>query len=506
MIGATAARRAWSDVLALGGSQLALVALSGGALIVTARALGPDGYGRVALVLGLSSLGSTIAFSWTNAAVTRFGAEALARGRTAGEVFWTRLLISLASLALLVAALAVAWDGVAAFTGAPPGTFGIAVALVATAGLSAHAVAALQGSGRMRALAASRLVERAVYLAIVAVPFLGGWPLELGLVLIATVAGRALSAMATFGALPAAAWLPISVDRRTAGLILAYSAPTLLSFGSGYVFDWADAAILRAWLGFDAVGSYQAGYQGMLFVSALLSALSTIAFPTLVAFRSSGRDDLTRLYLDRLVPLVVGAWSVGVAVLISISPVVVPALLGSSMSMADLVLRVLLVGTAFECVTALSTAVASSYDQTGRAAGAHVVMTVMNVVLDLALVPVVGVVGPAIATAAAYTTGALLYHLFTRRGLGLAARPALLAAALPAPLALAASLAISDAYVRLGVVAAMVAIGLVWVRRAHVVAPADLGLLGRLGVPPAALAIVARALAPTERAVAVHRS
>jgi len=490
------ARNAWSNLLSLAGSHVVLAILSITSIAATVRGLGSDGYGRASLALSLAALLLSFGFNWSDAAVTRFGSVNLAENRPTGPVFWSRLALAGGWSILGFLILGSLWPLVWPFAGVAPNSLLVVLALALTFGLYAHLAAVLQALARLRTLSWARLLERSSYLLGLGGMLALGHGLTVDSVLWMTVAARAAAVLVSATQIPLRVWRPLRVERSMLAAMLKYSLPTIIAFASGYTFDWVDIYVLRWRLGFADVGMYQAGYQAMSFAAALLVPLTTIAFPALVGLRSAGRTDLSRQFAQRLVPFIVLGWSWLMAAAIVVSPWLVPQVLGVKPGSTDMVVRFLLVGTAFQCVTSLYTAITASYDQLPRVAVANVVMTAANIVLDLVLVRYLGLVGPAIGTALSYALGAWLYYRIGQRVLGRTNALVFLAVS-PALVAVWLSLLLPAWWMAAPVLVAVAALACGLVRWFGALTLDDLDLMGRLGLPTQIRAILSRTFVTT---------
>jgi O-antigen/teichoic acid export membrane protein len=249
------------------------------------------------------------------------------------------------------------------------------------------------------------------------VPLLAGWKVSAGEVIF--LMGLALTVQVLIGLLflESRLFRPITIDWALTERMAKYSAPLLLSFSAGYLSDWMDVYLLRAFRATAEVGVYHVAYQGMLLVSSLLAGVTTLAFPLLIAWRAEGSDQQARNYLERLVPQAAVCWGLFISGVGLAAGFAFPFLFGPGFEEGSRYFCLLLVGTVFQVVSYFYSPIFSSYDILGRATRILFVMALVNFVIDLLLIPSWGSMGAALATAASYTLGATLYLVFGNRRL-----------------------------------------------------------------------------------------
>lgn len=205
-------------------------------------------------------------------------------------------------------------------------------------------------------------------------------------------------------------------DRQLARTALAYALPLVPAALFTFVLGSSDRLIVQAKLGLTAVARYQVAYNVGDMPIILLGVLSTAWMPRIFALDvpseraavlAASRDALYRL----LVPVVTGL-SVG-------SPLVLRVWAPPHYRPDDLVLVTALVIVSVVPYTAGLAARCAllAKGRSGMIAAATGVAAVMNIVLNLLLVPRYHLLGAAAATLLAYTVLHLLLRLHTRRTL-----------------------------------------------------------------------------------------
>lgn len=204
-------------------------------------------------------------------------------------------------------------------------------------------------------------------------------------------------------------------DRATARRAIRLGLPLAMSALAVYVFTAGDRIVVQRTLGAVQVGRYQVAYTVGYVVVLLLTFTSQAWSPRFAAVRDEqarwqiigrARDELYRLLLPLVLGITLGA---PVALRIVAPPSFQPNTL--------LVVVYLVAMSAFPVATSFGSGQALITARRARplalVAG---VAAVVNIALNIALVPVIGIAGSALATVLAFTIQALLQLRLLRAG------------------------------------------------------------------------------------------
>lgn len=422
--------------------------------VVLTRSLGPSKFGELSLFLALTFGISQVAGSWPFLAVPVLSGQ----GRTIVAAFRPAARVAaVATAAALVIAIPVA---IAIHSRAALSLGAIALYSAALVGLQGL-YAVQQTEGRMADIALLQMAERAVALiCMLVVLVIAGISVRSAEVLLA------LSALATFafafasvgarqGLLrPHSADMP---DHLLATVMRAVGAMGIVSV-CAYGVAWADIFVLAAFRPNDDVGVYSLAYQVFGFTVQLGSLWMVATLPRHARSTAAGDDLHVQLPLRRIVAAT-RLWSAIVAAGTLLAVLTLPAVFGSGFEDSIAPMAVLLSGAIFLAAYFAVTPVLLAAGHTRLLAQVALISVVVNVGLDLVFVPLVGVMGPAIATTAQTFFGAAAL-VFAALG-WLALRSVVLAGA-PVALAVAALGAIGPRNPALAVlVAAIAALSLV---------------------------------------------
>jgi O-antigen/teichoic acid export membrane protein len=405
-------------------TQLTTAAFTAGLTFLLVRVLGPREYGVFALAVGIGALISVPADFGVSESAARFIAEHRGDGATMARLLGSALRLKLAIGTLVSVALIAGSGPIADAYGAPEMTWPLrAVALaVAGQGFMFLFARALEAMGRvslnLRIVFAESAAETSA--SVVFVLLAGG----------ATAAAAGRAAGYLFGAVMAVALalrrlhLPrgqvVAGSRIEARTIARYAAALLVVDAAFTAFSQIDTVLIGAYLGTVSVAFWSAPLRLVAFLRYPGAALAAGVAPRLAGQHDRGQS--VRRFQSALRGLLVLECFLVVPLLVWSEPIVRLAL-GPRYLPAAAVLRAL-VPFIFLGGLAELTSVAVNYLGEARRRMPIAVGTVLiNVVVDIALIPRIGVIGAAIGTDLAYLLYVPAHFLLCRRALGLRLRP-----------------------------------------------------------------------------------
>lgn len=200
--------------------------------------------------------------------------------------------------------------------------------------------------------------------------------------------------------------------------MIVYGLPLTLTYFATMVLDVSDRFMIGWWLGAPAVAGYAAAYDlTQQLVGAIMNVLFLAAYPRVVsAWEAGGATAASQAMLPLSRAMLLGA------------PLVTGIFIGWASDISQIVFGISVRSDAAQIMPWVAFAIAvgclKSYfldiafqlaKVTQMQVRITVVMAVLNVMLNLLLMPNFGVVGAAIATAAAFSVGAILSWWFGRR-------------------------------------------------------------------------------------------
>jgi O-antigen/teichoic acid export membrane protein len=385
-----------------------------GSVAVFTRILEPTEYGRYVLILAGASLAATLAFTWLDAAVARHHARSDARGHLEGHL-WTAWRIY-AVLAVIGAVLAASLLVLAPISMTLKTAIGFAVASV------------IIKSGLSVALETRRAAGEAWrYSLLESFTTAGGF----GLGVVFIIAGG-LGTAGPFAGMALAAALALAFDgpvlfskarrdradaRRTLAYF-AYGAPVAVSLIFEHLLSVGDRFVIGAFLGEAATGAYAAGYGvADRSISIIFLWLGATTGPLLIsALEHQGRA-AAQAVARRTGALMVLIGFPAAAGLALVAEPAARLLIGPEIAMAAAGI------IPFIALSGLLNGIMTHYfheafvlgRQPRVMAGVMLIAAVVNLGLNLILIPRLGILGAALSTVLAYGAAMIACVIIGRR-------------------------------------------------------------------------------------------
>jgi O-antigen/teichoic acid export membrane protein len=383
--------------LAFGASTVIVLLLGLPTTALLIRALGIRGYGSLAFAIGLTGLATTLADLGLSTGVMRMSAAT----EQAGETRWARsgLLLATASGALAMVVVA----GIALTTDSPAREILLAASplpLVMT--VRASVAAFLRARRRIVLVEGSIALGQVLYSA-------GAFTLiALGLATASRVAALRWVAFGSVVLVMLPIWRRLAARRGehkgTWRRLLAFSLPLLMGSVAWLVLQRSDVIMLGFFRGTRAVGIYSPILQVVALTSLVSTPLGTYYVPA--GTRMAARGDLPGL---RWLYATLTKWGVLLAAPLLCALIVAPrpflhALFGpvGDAPSAALVARILAIGYAAATLTGQNGLSLTVLGKTRAIATRSVLALLVNLAVNLVLIPRLGPVGAAIGTSVVY--------------------------------------------------------------------------------------------------------
>jgi|SRR6056297_245644 len=200
--------------------------------------------------------------------------------------------------------------------------------------------------------------------------------------------------------------------------LLEYSVPLTATRGANVLDKKVDALLVGVLMNVTAVGYYTIAKQVSDFIASPAAAFGFTISPAIGEQKSGDHDDRAAMLYRRSLEFVILLYVPGVAGLILVADPMVRHVFGPDYVQAVPVVQVF---SGFILVNAVNKVTSDGLDYLGRARSRAIIksaMAVSNFLLNLALIPVFGVVGAAAASVATYTVYTLSNVYFIDQELG----------------------------------------------------------------------------------------
>jgi len=214
---------------------------------------------------------------------------------------------------------------------------------------------------------------------------------------------------------------PFVLDRACLRAMLAFTKWVLLGTTSVYFINWGDNLVLRYFVSMQDIGVYNLAYQLFKGIAMLIFTFNAYFLP----FVSQHIDDAEKMrrYLSEKRLKVVATGLVGLAVLFAGGPALMLSAFGESYRGSIAVFRILLIASACMLYSVFYYPILNALKAYKVAQTVNLLQVLLNLVLDVVLVPLLGLTGAATATAVAYLGQAILFETYLRRRLKTMLRP-----------------------------------------------------------------------------------
>jgi O-antigen/teichoic acid export membrane protein len=405
-------------------AQLTTGFFSAALTLYLVRAIGPDSFGVFALSVGIGEIAFLVADFGIPHSTSRFLAESRSDRANVAALLAAALRLKLLTAALVAGVLFAAAGPIAAAYDKPTLLWPLRVVAFAVFGQSVMMlyVNAFIGLARiavnLRIIFFESLVETAASIGLVAA----------GTGVVGAVCGRAIGYL--FGALVAVAVVMKLVGReafrrgdkegRRTREIARYAAPLFVTNSAYTLYAQVDVLIIGALLGTTAVGLFSAPLRIVIPLSYVGQAIANSVAPR-QALR--GREPRSvEAFQVSLRWLLVYQALLFAPIIVWAEPIV-RLLLGTEFHGSTTVLRLLALFILLRGLGPLITTTVNYLGQAARRIPIVLAALVVNVVIDLVLLPWIGVSGAAIGTGVAYALYVGAHFRICRRELGLALRP-----------------------------------------------------------------------------------
>jgi O-antigen/teichoic acid export membrane protein len=194
-----------------------------------------------------------------------------------------------------------------------------------------------------------------------------------------------------------------------------YAKYNMVTYISGYFYNWADTLVLGLFLGSAAVGAYEVAWRVSRIFMMLGSAIATALFPQISLWHSNQEMERISRAMSRAIVPAVFFIVPGLVGAIIVGPSLLKLVYGPEYVIASIALVVLVADSITNSVHSVLKHSLNAIDRPDLSAKSALVAMASNLVLNLILVWQIGLVGAAVATLFASLVNMLLHYLFLSR-------------------------------------------------------------------------------------------
>lgn len=206
--------------------------------------------------------------------------------------------------------------------------------------------------------------------------------------------------------------LPLKLDKKLLRDMFDFTKWVFMGVTAVYFINWGDNLVLRYFVPMADIGIYNFGYSLFKGLMVLLSSIGAYFLPFIS--QNINNTQKIREYLYSKRPKIFAAVIAGVFIVFLAAPVVLNAIYGETYRQGTVVLRILLLALVMYTYTGFYAPVFNALKEYKFIQTVNVVQVSINVVLNIALIPVLGIYGAAVATVIAYICQAAAFELYFR--------------------------------------------------------------------------------------------
>lgn len=394
---------------ALGSSVIGFISL-----LLIVRILSPADYGSYVLFIAVASIIAVVT-TWTSASIVRFGREEFITEGSVRKTFWANYGILLPAFAICLFLVFIFRARLSDYIGISQDACYLIFGYILLSNLSLNIPVAFQAMGKMKHFSYLPLVFSGSFLAALAIIYFMSISVSIELVISLLILGHLLVFIIGL-------WLlrkditPICFSRDWIKRCFSYAWPLLFGSTSGIVVRHIDQIVIRAFMSLSFVGIYNVAYQiqGYLIMIPMLSV--SLMFPLMTSLIVTNSESKISWYKRVYSSQIAFLWALVISVFIVLASLIF-WLFGADYAAAVFPFNILLLGVTFQIISVVNSPVLSAHGLMKEMAVISIIVAAMNLGLDVLLIPLVGINGAAIATAAALAFGAIGYSLVINKRL-----------------------------------------------------------------------------------------
>ncbi|CAN5583461.1 hypothetical protein BH10ACI2_BH10ACI2_12990 [soil metagenome] len=376
---------------------------------------GSEGYGGVIAFVAASQL-MQIFLNWSSTALTRFAIEEFVETGKITRSFWTRTLIFLPNLLLLILASGAWLLPVSDLLKIPEAAIWLIAVHIVTSSIWLHIQYALQGAKMLRLQGGLLAVERLlIFAGLVIVIF--STQLQWESLLWCYIIPPALMSVVGVWFLRPFIEFRGFYDGPQFRKMMMFSLPLIPFAIVGYLTtSQLDAVFITQYLSKKDLGIYAIASQIYGITLQLPILVNTIMLSMFVSLKATGKDSLVKLFFANVIPSITLAWAFCCGLMALACSVLIPLVFRPEIQASIQPLWVLLSASImlFPILTGFAT-LSNTYSKTYISMYASIFAALTNLVLDIVLIPRFGMIGCAWATAISSLVSLSIFYALLRR-------------------------------------------------------------------------------------------
>lgn len=388
--------------------------------LVLAREFGPGGFGIFSLALMTTSIATMVALLGLPDGVMTFVSKFRERGaydRVAGVIL-SSIVLSLGTAIILVGLVVLVAPFLANQVFSTPELAGVlwwfAWVIPANVIIDISAAYFLSTERAGYNTLIKQVIPKVSLLSfIVGIAVLDGPIITVGIAYLAATGIGAVAGVSAVGlSFPYDRVDQITIDVRE---LLTYSAPLLATAAIGFFLNWTDTMVVGYFIDSAAVGLYQSAFVLAANIHVILGAISGSLYPNFGSLFAKNDFETMRRRFTEGTRWAVLATTAPALYLVSFPSLSLGLLFGEPFAAGGLVLIILVIANGLIVLFGPSTNLLKTAEEPRYIAMTYGFASLLNIVLNVLLVPVAGIVGAAIGTSMAMVLANYFHFLRVRQ-------------------------------------------------------------------------------------------
>ncbi|MCK4753321.1 MAG: polysaccharide biosynthesis C-terminal domain-containing protein [Planctomycetes bacterium] len=205
---------------------------------------------------------------------------------------------------------------------------------------------------------------------------------------------------------------PFYLERQYFNKTFNFTKWVFLGVTAVYFINWGDNLVLRYFVSMEDIGVYNLGYQFFKGTMILFATLGAYFLPFISQHINDPKKIREYLYHKR--PMILFAGAIVIAIGFLLTPKILGMIYGETYIESAAVLRVLLIGTLIYLYNVFYNPIMNALEKYKFIHLTNVVQVLLNVILNIVLIPIYGMIGAAVATVIAYACKAIMFEIYFR--------------------------------------------------------------------------------------------
>lgn len=373
-------------------------------LMLLSRVLTTEEMGKYSLFLMIVNLTLTAGLNWSDSSIIRHGREEFVKHKKINQSFWARLSL-LIPITIIITSLIIVFRGrIAEYIGIETSLVLFVTSMFIFNGLINSITSIYQSIDKMKRSAYVLLSQKLFYLIGLCLIFFNIYNSNLNNILIFLNISFLISLLINIMIFDFKVIFPFRYNKEYLRKIWSYSWPQFFGFSGLYIINYVDLYVIKKYLTLEDVGIYSIAYNGFTMICGIIIVMNTIFLPLIVEYRTKMKYDLIRKYLHNT-PLFVGFWFILILAGIILSEYIIPLIFSAKYIPSIPSFKILLLTTVLYFISIYFLPLVNAFDLIIYSQVFNIIKSVINIIGDFILVPILGVMGAAYGTFISYACG-----------------------------------------------------------------------------------------------------